>query len=113
MSYFAPRESCRFGVHRPRTRFEIDENHAIFDARGENGQTRWFGCAQGHACLEIKTAPMQRAYDRRPGHDAVAERAAFVRTRILDGEKPAIQIENGDLEIADAHRPPFSWRNVF
>lgn len=60
------------------------------------------------AALEVDLPRVQRTDDGRAGDNAVAERAALVRTSIVGGENAVAQIEERDLAAGKHHRPPLA-----
>ena len=103
---------CRVRVHRPLAAGQIHQHHAVFHAGRKHRQTGGLRRAHRHAGLEIEASPVQRANYRRSRYDSIAQRPALVGTSVLNGDEPAVQIEDRNLQIADPDRPPLARRNI-
>jgi hypothetical protein len=51
---------------------------------------------------------VQWADDRCAGDDAIGQRAAFVRTTVVDGKEAISEIEDGNLAVTDLYCAAFA-----
>src|SRR5579871_2679060 len=91
---------------------KINEDNSAFDARRKRGDRGRFRSADGHAGFEIETPSVERADNRGAGHDAIAQRSAFVRTFVADRQTAIFQTKDRDLLSIHGYSPALVYRNV-
>ena len=94
---------CREALQNSASGIYVDHNDAILYAGGVSRYTSGQRRTRCDAAFQVDSPAVQRTYHGCPGHDAVAQRTAFVGALIIDGQKSPIEVEYRDFDTAQTH----------